>query len=180
MPALRSGHHALERRQGLESVVPAAAVASCAAGPTLLWPVHRVRPHQRGLCRARRRRPHAALASEQGAAGQSAGVPRGERHELDKLLSEHVRMSRDIAEDDAGGPEAQRQRQIAGMYNNARLPEQRRQKVLFQGGHPIFAEACQRKGLPYPEIDEEGQIVANEEWWQKMQMSKDAWQRLDE
>ena len=89
-------------------------------------------------------------------------------------------MSRDIAEDDAGGPEAQRQRQIAGMYNNARLPEQRRQKVLFQGGHPIFAEACQRKGLPYPEIDEEGQIVANEEWWQKMQMSKDAWQRLDE
>ena len=76
--------------------------------------------------------------------------------------------------------EAQRQRQIAGMYNNARLPEQRRQKVLFQGGHPIFAEACQRKGLPYPEIDEEGQIVANEEWWQKMQMSKDAWQRLDE
>lgn len=76
--------------------------------------------------------------------------------------------------------EAQRQRQIAGMYDNARLPEQRRQKVLFQGGHPIFAEACQRKGLPYPEIDEEGQIVANEEWWQKMQMSKDAWQRLDE
>ena len=76
--------------------------------------------------------------------------------------------------------EAQRQRQIAGMYNNARLPEQRRQKVLFQGGHPIFAEACQRKGLPYPEIDQEGQIVANEEWWQKMQMSKDAWQRLDE
>ena len=76
--------------------------------------------------------------------------------------------------------EAQRQRQIAGMYDQARLPEQRRQKVLFQGGHPIFAEACQRKGLPYPEIDEEGQIVANEEWWQKMQMSKDAWQRLDE
>jgi len=76
--------------------------------------------------------------------------------------------------------EAQRQRQIAGMYDQARLPEQRRQKVLFQGGHPIFAEACQRKGLPYPEIDQEGQIVANEEWWQKMQMSKDAWQRLDE
>jgi len=76
--------------------------------------------------------------------------------------------------------EAQRQRQIAGMYDQARLPEQRRQKVLFQGGHPIFAEACQRKGLPYPEIDEEGQIVANEDWWQKMQMSKDAWQRLDE
>ena len=76
--------------------------------------------------------------------------------------------------------EAQRQRQIAGMYDKARLPEQRRQKVLFEGGHPVFAQACQRKGLPYPVIDEAGQIVANADWWQKMQMSKDAWQSLDD
>lgn len=76
--------------------------------------------------------------------------------------------------------EAQRQRQIAGMYDTARLPEHRRQKVLFEGGHPIFAEACQRKGLPYPTIDEDGQIVASEEWWQKMQMTKGAWQSLDD
>ena len=76
--------------------------------------------------------------------------------------------------------EAQRQRQIAGMYDKAMLPEERRQRVLFEGGHPIFAEACQRKGLPYPAIDEEGQIVANEEWWQKMQMNKSAWQSLDD
>jgi tRNA (guanosine-2'-O-)-methyltransferase len=76
--------------------------------------------------------------------------------------------------------EAQRQRQIAGMYDTPRLPEQRRQKVLFEGGHPIFAEACQRKGLPYPTIDEDGQIVASDEWWQKMQMTKGAWQSLDD
>lgn len=75
--------------------------------------------------------------------------------------------------------EAQRQRQLAGMYQQPRLPEDRRQRVLFEGGHPIFAQACQRKGLPYPKIDEEGQIVASEEWWQKMQMTKDAWQDLD-
>lgn len=76
--------------------------------------------------------------------------------------------------------EAQRQRQIAGLYNTSRLPEERRQRVLFEGGHPIFAEACKRKGLPYPQIDEEGQIVASDDWWQKMQMTKSAWQNIDD
>ena len=76
--------------------------------------------------------------------------------------------------------EAQRQRQQAGLYNEPRLCEERRQRVLFEGGHPIFAEACNRKGLPYPAIDEDGQIVASEQWWQKMQMNKDAWQNIDD
>jgi tRNA (guanosine-2'-O-)-methyltransferase len=76
--------------------------------------------------------------------------------------------------------EAQRQRAAAGMYDKPRLSNERRQRTLFEGGHPIFAEACQRKGLPYPEINEEGQIVANEAWWQKMQMDKSAWQHIDD
>lgn len=76
--------------------------------------------------------------------------------------------------------EAQRQRAAAGMYDKPRLSNERRQRTLFEGGHPIFAEACQRKGLPYPEIDEAGQIVADEEWWQKMQMNKSAWQHIDD
>ena len=76
--------------------------------------------------------------------------------------------------------EAQRQRQMAGMYDMPRLCDKRRQRVLFEGGHPIFAEACQRKGLPYPSIDENGQIIANEEWWQKIQMDKSAWLHIDE
>lgn len=76
--------------------------------------------------------------------------------------------------------EAQRQRQLAGMYNKPTLSHERRQRVLFEGGHPIFAQACQRKGLPYPVIDDEGQIVASDNWWQKMQMTKDAWQNIDE
>jgi tRNA (guanosine-2'-O-)-methyltransferase len=76
--------------------------------------------------------------------------------------------------------EAQRQRQLAGMYNTPRLSEERRQRVLFEGGHPIFAQACQRKGLPYPQIDEDGQIVASDSWWQKMQMTQAAWQNIDD
>ncbi|NQZ21407.1 MAG: tRNA (guanosine(18)-2'-O)-methyltransferase TrmH [Colwellia sp.] len=75
--------------------------------------------------------------------------------------------------------EAQRQRQLAGMYDTPRISEQRRQRFLFEGGHPIFSEACKRKGLPYPVIDEEGQIVASELWWQQMQMTQKAWQALD-
>lgn len=76
--------------------------------------------------------------------------------------------------------EAQRQRQLAGMYDIPQLSEQRRQRVLFEGGHPIFAKACIRKGLPYPQIDQDGQIVASQQWWQKMQMNKDAWQDIDD
>ena len=75
--------------------------------------------------------------------------------------------------------EAQRQREAAGMYDKPTISEERRQRTLFEGGHPIFAQACKRKGLPYPKIDEEGQIVASESWWQQMQMSQEAWQALD-
>ena len=75
--------------------------------------------------------------------------------------------------------EAQRQRVAAGMYDKPSISEERRQRFLFEGGHPIFAKACQRKGLPYPKIDEQGQIVASEEWWQQMQMTQEAWQELD-
>ena len=75
--------------------------------------------------------------------------------------------------------EAQRQRQLAGLYDKPTISEERRQRVLFEGGHPIFAQACQRKGLPYPRIDEEGQIVASADWWQQMQMTQEAWQSLD-
>ncbi|WP_281559207.1 tRNA (guanosine(18)-2'-O)-methyltransferase TrmH [Thalassomonas sp. RHCl1] len=76
--------------------------------------------------------------------------------------------------------EAQRQRQLAGLYDNPRLSEERRQRILFEGGHPIFAKACNRKGLPYPQIDDEGQIVASDDWWQKMQMTKETWQDIDD
>jgi tRNA (guanosine-2'-O-)-methyltransferase len=75
--------------------------------------------------------------------------------------------------------EAQRQRQLAGMYDTPRIEESRRQRFLFEGGHPIFAEACNRKGLPYPAIDEEGEIIASELWWQQIQMTEKAWKKLD-
>jgi tRNA (guanosine-2'-O-)-methyltransferase len=64
--------------------------------------------------------------------------------------------------------EAQRQRQLAGMYNTQQLTEQACQKILFEGGFPKLREICDRKGLPYPYIDNKGHIDADEQWWKKM------------
>lgn len=68
--------------------------------------------------------------------------------------------------------EAQRQRQEAGCYNHNKLDRAERQRVLFEGGHPIYAKACRRKGIDYPELDELGQIIADDSWWQAMRAAK--------
>ncbi|MCU7554760.1 tRNA (guanosine(18)-2'-O)-methyltransferase TrmH [Alteromonas sp. ASW11-19] len=67
--------------------------------------------------------------------------------------------------------EAQRQRQIAGCYDTQHLPEDECQRMLFEGGFPRLQKLCVRKGLPYPPIDEHGQIAASDDWWQQMQLS---------
>ena len=65
--------------------------------------------------------------------------------------------------------EAQRQRQDAGMYQNTQLPEGLRQRILFRGGHSLVYKQWQEHGeLPYPEIDEQGEIVAADAWWQAL------------
>ncbi|MDU0352924.1 tRNA (guanosine(18)-2'-O)-methyltransferase TrmH [Paraglaciecola aquimarina] len=58
--------------------------------------------------------------------------------------------------------EAQRQRQIAGMYNQPQLSAEECQKVLFQGGFPRYREICDRKGIEYPYVDEHGHIQADD------------------
>ncbi len=67
--------------------------------------------------------------------------------------------------------EAQRQRQNAGMYQRQQssLPYPEQQRLLFEGGYPVLARVAKHKGLPYPEIDDCGSIVASPEWWASMQ-----------
>jgi tRNA (guanosine-2'-O-)-methyltransferase len=67
--------------------------------------------------------------------------------------------------------EAQRQRQIAGMYqrDKSALSEETIHRILFERGHPVLAKVAKKKGLPYPPLDEQGQIVAQQEWWKEMQ-----------
>ena len=76
--------------------------------------------------------------------------------------------------------EAQRQRKLAGMYGKATIDEEVRQRMLFEGGHPIFAKVCNAKGLPYPHVNDDGEIIASDDWWQKMQMSQEAWADIDD
>ncbi|AZG72237.1 tRNA (guanosine(18)-2'-O)-methyltransferase TrmH [Shewanella livingstonensis] len=64
--------------------------------------------------------------------------------------------------------EAQRQRELANMYGTRKLDHAYCQTMLFEQGHPVYAKACCRKHIPYPVIDEQGQIVADNEWWDRM------------
>ncbi|RDV25486.1 tRNA (guanosine(18)-2'-O)-methyltransferase TrmH [Alteromonas aestuariivivens] len=70
--------------------------------------------------------------------------------------------------------EAQRQREEAGMYNRQHLPEKECQRILFEGGYPRLQKMCKQKGIPYPPIDEQGLIAADESWWQQMQLTPKA------
>ena len=67
--------------------------------------------------------------------------------------------------------EAQRQRQNAGMYRreHSMLDQEEQQRLLFEGGYPVLANVAKRKRLPRPHIDDQGQVVADAEWWATMQ-----------
>ena len=68
--------------------------------------------------------------------------------------------------------EAQRQRDLAGMYDHATLDEKECQRLLFEGGYPRLAHLCRQKGMAYPWVNEQGIIEANDQWWAAMRLSK--------
>lgn len=71
--------------------------------------------------------------------------------------------------------EAQRQRENADMYQpNDHLDKNTKHTLLFEGCHPIIAQQCRQKGLAYPELDDEGEIVADEAFWNTLRFVKKA------
>jgi len=69
--------------------------------------------------------------------------------------------------------EAQRQREKAGMYNGeCRLSHDEQHRILFEGGHPIFTKLCKEKKLPYPPLDDDGQIDASDDWWHSIRSTR--------
>ncbi|NLS13950.1 tRNA (guanosine(18)-2'-O)-methyltransferase TrmH [Vibrio sp. SM6] len=70
--------------------------------------------------------------------------------------------------------EAQRQRAAAGFYQrkHSALDEETINRILFERGHPVLAKVAKRKGLPYPKLDGQGQIIAEAAWWQEMQRTE--------
>lgn len=66
--------------------------------------------------------------------------------------------------------EAQRQRQSAGMYSECRLPQRLYNQRFFKWAHPAVAEFCEQNDLPYPEVDDSGEIAAASEWYKKIRV----------
>lgn len=55
--------------------------------------------------------------------------------------------------------EAQGQRARAGLYDGSRLDDDIARATLFEWAYPRIADLCRRRGVPYPELDENGEIV---------------------
>ncbi|GGJ41359.1 tRNA (guanosine(18)-2'-O)-methyltransferase TrmH [Deinococcus roseus] len=55
--------------------------------------------------------------------------------------------------------EAQRQRQVAGMYREPQIEPVTLKRLTFEWLYPELAEIYQDRGEAYPELDEEGMIV---------------------
>lgn len=58
--------------------------------------------------------------------------------------------------------EAQRQRREAGLYNESRLAPELYKQTLFEWAQPVLARFYRRKKIPYPELQEDGQIIEEE------------------
>lgn len=61
--------------------------------------------------------------------------------------------------------EAQRQRQLSGLYSQRRLPDDEYQTLLFQWCQPIISKYCDDNGLDYPSLDHEGEVIDPASWY---------------
>ena len=57
--------------------------------------------------------------------------------------------------------EAERQRKLAGLYDECRLERGHMAGKLFEWAHPDIARRCREKGLPYPALTEDGDLADN-------------------
>lgn len=56
--------------------------------------------------------------------------------------------------------EARRQREAAGLYEGgSRLDPEIYRRTLFEWAYPGLAKLCRRRGVPYPELDEDGELL---------------------
>lgn len=55
--------------------------------------------------------------------------------------------------------EAHRQRQNASMYDDARLANDKRDFLFFKWAYPKLAKFCESHSLPFPPLDENGDLI---------------------
>ena len=70
--------------------------------------------------------------------------------------------------------EAQHQRQKVGAYSKTSISKGDLQRILFEGCHPALFQQCMQKGLPLPELNDQGEVVADAQWWRQMQLTPEA------
>ncbi len=56
--------------------------------------------------------------------------------------------------------EAQRQRELKGMYNEQQLESECFERLLFEATYPRLSREMKAKGTPYPQLDDDGEIIA--------------------
>lgn len=64
--------------------------------------------------------------------------------------------------------EVQRQREEAGLYGQCRIDPETYQRLFFEWGHPQVRDFCQQRGLDYPPLGEDGEIVDAPGWYARM------------
>lgn len=65
--------------------------------------------------------------------------------------------------------EAQRQRKLAGMFDQRRLPDDEYNRLLFRWCQPTVKRYCDDRNLPYPPIDSDtGELIDGVGWMQEI------------
>jgi len=54
--------------------------------------------------------------------------------------------------------EAQRQREVAGLYEQCRIDAEEYRHVLFEWCQPVLARFCRQRDIPYPALDDTGHL----------------------
>jgi tRNA (guanosine-2'-O-)-methyltransferase len=67
--------------------------------------------------------------------------------------------------------EAQRQRQLAGLYDFRRIDDETYQRLFFEWGHPSVRRFCEERGLAYPPLNAEGEIDDPSGWYARVRES---------
>lgn len=57
--------------------------------------------------------------------------------------------------------EAMRQREAAGLYGTRRLDRDILERQRFEWMHPALTRFCRERGLDYPELDEDGNVIGD-------------------
>lgn len=69
--------------------------------------------------------------------------------------------------------EAQRQRQLAGMYDRSRLDVKEYEQTFFRWAHPNIAKYCLEHDLDYPPVSpDDGEIINPSQWYAQVRADK--------